>query len=353
MSTTPSVTCRVKEERVRRGWSQEELARRSGISRAGVSAIEIGRLVPSAAAALALAAAMQCRVEDLFRLDGLPRTEADWAWPPRTEPCRYFEATVGDRRLRFPVEPMPLGMIEHDGVYRGGDFHTTAASDPGRTIVIACCDPAVGLLAREVARISGLRLLVVPRSSRLALDLLKQGLVHAAGVHLGKFGDKAGNAGAVRESLGRDFGLLRVARWQEGLATAPSRGIRSTTAALRGKLQWIGREAGSGARQCLDELLSGRKSPRRVAFDHRGVADAIRSGWADAGVCLRLTSEEAGLSFLAIRDEAYDICLPRDYEADPRLKALAAVVRSANYRRLLGELPGYDSSETGRWQPVA
>ena len=51
-----------------RGWSQEQLARRSGLSRAGISAIETDRLIPSAAAALALAAALDCRVEDLFRL---------------------------------------------------------------------------------------------------------------------------------------------------------------------------------------------------------------------------------------------------------------------------------------------
>ena len=62
-----------------RGWSQEELARLSGLSRAGVSAIETGRLIPSAAAALALAAALGCRVEDLFRLHGAEPQQAAWA----------------------------------------------------------------------------------------------------------------------------------------------------------------------------------------------------------------------------------------------------------------------------------
>ena len=59
---------RVREERLRRGWSQDVLAARAGLSRAGVSAVETSRLVPSAAAALALAAAFGCRVEDLFTL---------------------------------------------------------------------------------------------------------------------------------------------------------------------------------------------------------------------------------------------------------------------------------------------
>ena len=58
----------LREHRARRGWSQEELARRAGLSRAGISAIETDRLVPSVAAALALAEALECRVEDLFQL---------------------------------------------------------------------------------------------------------------------------------------------------------------------------------------------------------------------------------------------------------------------------------------------
>ena len=60
----------LRDRRTLRGWSQEQLARRSGLSRAGISAIETDRLIPSAAAALALAAALECRVEDLFRLRG-------------------------------------------------------------------------------------------------------------------------------------------------------------------------------------------------------------------------------------------------------------------------------------------
>ena len=49
----------LRKRRTMRGWSQEQLAHRSGLSRAGISAIETNRLIPSAAAALALAAALE------------------------------------------------------------------------------------------------------------------------------------------------------------------------------------------------------------------------------------------------------------------------------------------------------
>src|SRR4029077_7784685 len=121
---------------------------------------------------------------------------------------------------------------------------------------------------------------------------------------------------------------------------------------VRAPLRWVGREPGSGARQCLDELLGKRAAPRRIARNHRGVAESIRCGLADAGVCLRLTSEEAGLRFLGVREEAFDLCFRADDRHDPRIGALIKAVRSPAYRRLLGELPGYDSSPAGEIEVI-
>ncbi len=89
----------VRASRMRLGWSQEELATRSGVSRAGISAIETGRLVPSTAAALALAGAMGTTVEALFRLPGTrpASVEESWAWPPPASPCRFWRAEIGGR----------------------------------------------------------------------------------------------------------------------------------------------------------------------------------------------------------------------------------------------------------------
>jgi molybdate-binding protein len=66
-----------------------------------------------------------------------------------------------------------------------------------------------------------------------------------------------------------------------------------------------------------------------------------------------LVSEEAGLSFLAVRHEAYDLCFPTPWDDDPRLKALVEAIRSPSYRRSLGELPGYDSTDAGELQRVS
>jgi molybdate-binding protein len=260
---------------------------------------------------------------------------------------------VAGRVRLYPVEANPLGVVPHDGVAEEGACRDAGTADPSATLVIACCDPAVGLLAEVLARSAGVRLLALPRSSRSALALLEQGLVHAAGVHLAAAGASEGNAAAVRHGLGPGFQLLRVARWEEGISLAPSLRLPTVREAVRADLRWVGREAGSGARQCLDELLAGRRPPpERVATDHRGVAEAVRLGWAEAGVCLRLASEEAGLDFLGVREEAYDLCYPDALRDDTRLRALHEAVRSSSYRQWLDALPGYDVAETGEVQPV-
>src|SRR5262249_41255278 len=136
------------------------------------------------------------------------------------------------------------------------------------------------------------------------------------------------------------YQLLRVADWEEGIALRPSLGLETIQAVAAAKVRWVVREPGSGAQQCLDEIINRTESQRPMrrwpqAFDHRGVAGAIRGDGADAGVCLRLTSSEAELGFLSIRQEAYELCLPEPFARDPRALALVKVVRSTSYRRLL------------------
>src|SRR5262249_37745144 len=158
------------------------------------SAIESGRLIPSTAAALALAAAFECRVEELFGLRRPGDVEPSWAWSPGHEPCRYWVAEVGGVERLYPAEATPLGMVHHDGVWEGGGCRAAGPTDPRRTLIMACCDPAVGLLAAELARTAGVRLVALERPSRMSLQLLGRGLVHVAGIHLSRADQSGGNA---------------------------------------------------------------------------------------------------------------------------------------------------------------
>lgn len=347
MAGSDSTIHPVARRRAQRGWSQAELARRSNIPRTTVSAIEGDRLTPSVTAALALARALECSVEELF---GSGATTASpvgpaWAWTPRAEPCRYWEAEVGGRRLFYPVESLSMNVMLHDGVWRGEPGHDVSASAAETTLVLACCDPAAGLLAAEYARASGFRLIVFQRGGGDAIALLKRGLVHVAGLHRSTPQQPKRNAETVRSALGDGFRLVRVADWQEGLALGADTRSRSPQNVARGVRRWALREAGSAARECLEELQA--NAPGRTVHSHAAVAEAVRGGWADAGVCVQLSAEEAGLNFVPLRAESLDFCLPLAMQHDPRIQSLIRLLRSRTYRRLIGELPGYDARHTG------
>lgn len=338
-----SVRCR----RLAKGWSQQDLADRTGLSRAGISAIESGRLAPSVNAALALARALEATVEELFEPTATSPTAVEWAVTPLVARPRYWNARVGDRTLSFPIGEDSPQLDWHDGVFHQGEPHDVDSERSERTLVVAGCDPAAGLLAGEYTRQFHFRMIVLRRNSSEALSLLAEGSVHVAGIHLGRQDQRSTNLRAARSRLGKECELVRVARWEEGLAVAPR--IKSPTARslARHRAQWIGREAGSGARQCQDEVLGSSAVLKRVASDHRMVASAIKCGWADVGPCVRLASEEAGLKFFKMHENNYDLCYRSKDAADPRICALVATLRSRRFRSKLAELPGYHSDHTG------
>lgn len=338
----------VQLRRHARAWSQMELAERVGISRTAVSAIEGERLSPSVATALALAAVFECSVEELFgRTKTAGVSGPEWAWMPRTEACRYWEAAISGRRRLYPVEAMPLNPAPHDGVWQNGVLREAGPPVAENTLVMACCDPAAGLLAAEYARASGFRLLVFPRGGRVALELMRQGLVHVAGLHYSTEEHPERNAQMAHAQIKSGCNLLRAAKWETGIVLANGDRSRSAESVARRRLRWAAREPGSAARECLDELLEGRRFAGREVRGHAAVAEAVYSGWAGAGVCVRFSAEEAGLNFLPVRTEALDLCFPSTIQHDPRILALVRLLRARAYRRLVSELPGYDARQTG------
>jgi molybdate-binding protein/DNA-binding XRE family transcriptional regulator len=331
--------------RSKRGWTQAELARRSGISRSSVAAIESGALVPSVKAALALARVLDRTVEELFATDR--GDEIGWAWSPPGTPCGYWAAAFGRKTLTFPAEPLTFAVPPPDGCCDGQTLSPLLSHDPDRNLVVASCDPAIMMLATMMSQKTGVRLLPFHRHSREALSLLKKGVVHVAGIHLREIDEREGNAAVVLNTLGKGYRLLRGAVWHEGLAVRPGEGLKTTRAVASPNIRWIGRKEGSGARRCQDKVLGSRKSPDRVAHDHWEVAVSVSRGWVDAGVCHRLTAELAGLDFLLVSKEAFDLCYPVELENDPRVEALREVVRSPDYRKCLGSFGGLEVRTTG------
>ncbi len=63
------VVNRVKALRAARGWTQEELAAATGVSRQSINSIERNRYVPSLALALTFARVFGCGTDEIFELE--------------------------------------------------------------------------------------------------------------------------------------------------------------------------------------------------------------------------------------------------------------------------------------------
>jgi putative transcriptional regulator len=66
----PNILNRVKELRIARGWTQEQLADAVGVSRQSINSIERDRYEPSLPLALTFARVFACSTDEIFTLDG-------------------------------------------------------------------------------------------------------------------------------------------------------------------------------------------------------------------------------------------------------------------------------------------
>src|SRR6185312_6564241 len=86
-----------------------------------------------------------------------------------------------------------------------------------KRLVLAGCDPATGLLARMVERVSGVEIVSAAASSKLALTWLSEGKVHIAGTHLEDPKTGEFNLPFIRKQFpDQDFSVVTFARWEEG-----------------------------------------------------------------------------------------------------------------------------------------
>jgi putative transcriptional regulator len=70
----PSVQNRVKDLRIARGWTQEQLADAVRVSRQSINSIERDRYVPSLPLALTFARIFGCSTDEIFTLSGEVRS---------------------------------------------------------------------------------------------------------------------------------------------------------------------------------------------------------------------------------------------------------------------------------------
>src|SRR5262245_10330567 len=257
-----------------RGIGAAELAKRVGVTRQTIYAIEAGTYVPNTEVTLRLARELEVTVEELFSLPGERREDAaavtaeylGQSAPGSGQAVRVCR--VGTNWVSVPVDARPYHLPEADAVITGpvsrahkAKLRLFSEEETMRNkIVLAGCDPATSLLSRMVERLSGIEVVHAPASSQLALDWLKEGKVHIAGSHLQDPETSEFNIPFVRRQFsGRDMAVVTFAQWEEGFVVASGnpKNIHGAEDLHRKNVTLMNRELGSGSRGLLDALIGG------------------------------------------------------------------------------------------------
>lgn len=376
---------RLRTLRTAKGLSQGTLAGMAGVTRQAIYAIEANQYLPTTAVALRLAGALDCRVEDLFSLISggeIVEGELVGSLPADPSQVRVKVARVGNRLLVRPVAGLGEVLnftVPADGLLVGAataSRRTVREGDRVRVrllrdrrivdgeIVVAGCDPAI-FLAGEYLRRRQDQATVVEWSmgSSAAVDALKRGEVHVAGLHI--VDPKSGESNLPylrRHWKGPAVQVVTFASWEQGLMVRHGnpKGVRGAGDLARKDLVLINREAGAGARLLLDQKLTAAgikadqvKGYQRNAGSHLEVARLVAEGQADVGMGVTSAARLLGLEFLPLQEERYDLAIPSKYLTDhPGLSSLLDMIVSRPFRTELEALGGYDTRETGKIQAL-
>jgi putative molybdopterin biosynthesis protein len=195
------------------------------------------------------------------------------------------------------------------------------------------------------------------------VDRLLRGEVIAAAIHFhsetfpADCADDA-NVAAVRAMPGlHDAVLVGFARREQGLLLAPGnpKQLHSLSDVLSSGAKMAVRQPGAGAQMLLDVLLtragSGPKDLRRLepaCLTGPDLAAAIRAGRADCGVATRAAAKSAGLDFVPLLHENFDLLMRQRSYFRPAMQALIGFVAQKRLTQRAAELSGYDPAPAGQ-----
>jgi putative molybdopterin biosynthesis protein len=229
-----------------------------------------------------------------------------------------------------------------------------AAAEPP-PIIGGSHDPLLEWALRE----SGCGLATLAEGSEAGLARFFRGEVLGAAIHLHALDDASrdANVEALRGTVqANDAVLIGFLRREQGFVVAPDNpfDISKIGDVLRRDLRMAVRPAGAGAQLLLQALLyrEGAALEQLKAIappcpTGPDIAQAIRAKRADCGIATRSVANAAGLEFVPIVWERFDLVMrQRDYFRPP-LQALLAFMRSPAMAARAAELGGYDLKDAG------
>lgn len=218
-------------------------------------------------------------------------------------------------------------------------------------------DLALDLLVEETSTEAGVQALALPVGSLEGLWALRQGMATAAACHLQDAESGEYNIPFIHHFFpDRSMALFTLAHRVQGLMVRPAnpKGIGAISDLARPDVVFINRNRGSGTRLWLERELErlgvSRQSIHGFTSEqhtHTAVAQAVLRGEADVGLGIEAAAMAAGLIFIPLFSERFDLATHSQALQEPGLVPLLERLNTARFRQRVKDLIGYDVSHMG------
>jgi molybdate-binding protein/DNA-binding transcriptional regulator YhcF (GntR family) len=224
--------------------------------------------------------------------------------------------------------------------------------------IVGSHDLALNLLVDLLRQHSdGIKIEVSAAGSLGGLIALQEERAHLAGIHL--LDEETGeyNYPYIKRILpGREIAVVNLAYRIQGLMLSAGnpKNIEGLADLQRPEVIFINRQSGSGTRVLLDlqlrqngMLASEIRGYERELDTHLAVASSIARGEADVGLGIEAAARSCGLDFLPLFREKYDLVIPKGNYESELLAPLLELIVSEDFKKIVDQVGGYDTSQTG------
>jgi putative molybdopterin biosynthesis protein len=275
------------------------------------------------------------KLYELVADDAIPCTKVTGKWLfPRADLDRWLLAGMARPLGVMPAEPPPIVGGSHDPLLQWALVECRAG------------------------------LAILPEGSESGYRRFLKGEVIAAAIHFHDLDnlDKDANITVVtQEPTLYDAVLVHFCSRDQGFLVAPGNPLQLGRATdLKSKnLRMAVRPDGAGAQQLLLALLKregmtmGDLGKPLLAPTGPDIAQAIRAGHADVGVATRAVATAAGLDFVPLVTERFDILMRQRDSYRPPLQTFRNIIGTPLFVARAAELGGLDVAKAGqvRWAP--
>ncbi len=323
----------------------------------------------------------------LYKLQGIPLQGDDKAMvmlsrPVRSSPGRheFLRVKIGSVKGRLMATPVGRGagaimtlqradgIIEipemSEGIAPGTEVEArllkSRAEIENTVVMIGSHDNSIDILANHLRKLHPhYSLSSAHVGSMGGISAIRRSEAHLAGTHL--LDEESGeyNIPFIKNLLpGVPLKLIRLLDREQGLIIPKGnpKSIKGIRDLIRNDVVFINRQKGSGTRLLTDKCLrdAGIEASQIQGYDreeytHMGVASAVKSGVADAGMGILTAAIALDLDFIPVAVENYDIIIPGEFEDFPPLRAVLEIIYSdREFRDSVRSLGGYNTENMGK-----